>query len=193
MLSENVTSLEDLLRAVRSGLRPKYVFFWGHKPLPNGEIGKSCFSQWWHSPFVVDEVKYPTAEHFMMTEKARLFGDSVIREEILKAASPKAAKALGRKVKDFDQSVWERERFRLVVEGNLAKFGQNKDLGKFLFETGNKVLVEASPMDRIWGIGMAAGDEHIENPEKWRGLNLLGFALMKVRSSLQNMRNSKTD
>jgi ribA/ribD-fused uncharacterized protein len=185
MMAEAFRSLEDLLRAVRGGLRPEYLFFWGHRPLPNGEVGKSCFSQWWVAPFKVGGIDYPTAEHFMMAEKARLFGDEDARAQILKAQSPKDAKELGRKVKHFDEEVWGEARFRLVVDGNLAKFSQNPELGKYLSGTGEKVLVEASPADRIWGIGLAADDERATNPEQWRGLNLLGFALMEVRRRLQ--------
>ena len=185
MLSDNIRSREDFVRAVRSGLQPSFLFFWGHKPLPNGEIGKSCFSQWWPAPFAVDGVDYPTAEHFMMGEKARLFRDEVSRAQILKAGSPKSAKEIGRHVKNFNEQVWAEARFQLVVEGNLAKFGQNRELGEYLLGTGDKVLVEASPFDRIWGIGMAGDNEQALNPELWRGLNLLGFALMEVRQRLR--------
>jgi ribA/ribD-fused uncharacterized protein len=122
----------------------------------------------------------------MMAEKARLFKDEETRAQILTAGSPKAAKELGRRVKRFDEQEWERVRFGLVVEGNLAKFSQNAGLGRFLLSTVDKVLVEASPVDRIWGIGMAADDEQSENPEGWRGLNLLGFALMEVRDRLSD-------
>jgi ribA/ribD-fused uncharacterized protein len=187
MKMENVRNLEDLLRAVRSGLRPDYLFFYGHKPPPNGEIGVSCFSQWWPAPFLHAEVSYPTAEHFMMAEKARLFGDEDVRARILKAASPKAAKQLGRQVKNFKEEVWQASRFQIVVEGNYAKFSQNRELGKFLLGTGAKALVEASPVDRIWGIGLAADDESATNPERWRGLNLLGFALMEARQRLREI------
>ena len=92
-------------------MRPKFLFFWGHKPLPNGEIGKSCFSQWWPAPFSIDGVSYPTAEHFMMAEKARLFSDDTSRVQIFKAGSPKSAKQLGRRVKNFDEQVWGEARF----------------------------------------------------------------------------------
>jgi ribA/ribD-fused uncharacterized protein len=178
----------DLIEAVRSGARPKYVFFWGHKPLAGGAIGKPCFSQWWSAPFEVDGVRYATAEHFMMAEKARLFGDEETRARILAAPGPAAAKQLGRSVRRFDGDRWEAERFGIVVRGNLAKFGQHPPLREFLLETRSRVLVEASPVDRIWGIGLAADDARAENPEQWRGLNLLGFALMEVRARLQDGR-----
>src|SRR5215813_14101182 len=99
MAKENPGSREDLLLAVRKGSRPHYLFFWGHKPLPNGELGTSCFSQWWPATFRVDGIDYPTAEHYMMAEKARLFQDEVVRKQILSAGSPKAGKQLGRTVK----------------------------------------------------------------------------------------------
>lgn len=183
-MSEEIRSLEDLLRAVGGGLRPRYLFFWGHRPPPGGEVGKSCFSQWWPAAFEVAGVTYPTAEHYMMAEKARLFGDDETRGRILKADGPKAAKELGRRVKNFDERAWAEARFRLVVEGNMAKFGQNVGLGEFLVGTGDAVLVEASPVDRVWGIGLSADDERASDPGRWRGLNLLGFALMEVRGRL---------
>jgi ribA/ribD-fused uncharacterized protein len=150
----------------------------------SGEIGKPCLSQWWPAPFTVEGDTYPTAEHFMMSEKARLFGDEETRSKILTAPHPKAAKQLGRAVQGFDDRRWEEARFGLVVRGNLAKFGQNAPLRDFLLNTGNRVLVEASPVDRVWGIGLAANDPLAEHPEQWRGLNLLGFALMEVRGRL---------
>ena len=185
---EDIRNREELLRAVRKGQRFTYLLFWGHRPLPNGEIGKSCFSQWWPAPFSIRKVGYATAEHFMMAEKARLFGDENARAQILKAGSPKAAKQLGRQVKNFEEAVWKESRFQFVVEGNYAKFSQNPGLGEFLLGTGNKVLVEASPVDRIWGIGLAADNERAMNPEEWRGLNLLGFALMEVRKLIREGR-----
>lgn len=186
MTLQDVRDREGLTALVRSGARPKYLFFWGHTPLPNGEIGKPCFSQWWTAPFTVDGERYPTAEHFMMAEKARLFGDEAARVRILSAPNPGAAKRLGREVRGFEDSRWEAARFEFVVRGNLAKFEQNPPLREFLLDTKDRILVEASPVDRIWGIGLAADDPRAENPEQWRGLNLLGFALMEVRALLRS-------
>jgi ribA/ribD-fused uncharacterized protein len=181
MTADEARDRETLAALVQSGARLKYLFFWGHQPLPGGEIGKPCLSQWWPAPFTVDGDTYPTAEHFMMAEKARLFGDEETRARILQASHPKAAKALGRKVRGFSEESWCAGRFEIVVRGNLAKFGQNPALREFLENTGDRVLVEASPVDRIWGIGLAADDPRAEYPDQWRGLNLLGFALMEVR------------
>jgi ribA/ribD-fused uncharacterized protein len=101
-------------------------------------------------------------------------------------SNPWAAKQLGRRVRGFVEKQWIDARYSFVVRGNLAKFTQNPPLGEFLVKTARTVLVEASPVDRIWGIGLAADDERAVNPEQWRGLNLLGFALMEVRQKLQD-------
>lgn len=117
----------------------------------------------------------------MMAEKAALFGDSATRDQILQAPNPGAAKALGRKILGFDESIWLQNRFSIVVRANEAKFSQHQELGHFLVQTGSRILVEASPVDRIWGIGLAKDDERVNDPNLWQGLNLLGFALMRVR------------
>lgn len=172
--------LEELRSRFNRGLKLKYLFFWGHRPGKSG-ISAACFSQWYNAPLVVDGDRYPTAEHFMMAEKATLFGDQQIRAQVLQAPSPAAAKALGRKVRGFDAATWVANRFSIVVRANSAKFAQNPEMGQFLLQTGSHILVEASPVDRIWGIGMARDNEKVNNPNLWRGLNLLGFALMQVR------------
>jgi ribA/ribD-fused uncharacterized protein len=158
----------------------EFVFFWGHSP-SHGGLTTSCFSQWYETPFTEDGVMYRTAEHYMMAEKAKLFGDADAYLQILAAPGPKAAKALGRKVRGFSEEVWREHRFEIVTRANRAKFGQHEDLRKFLVQTGSRVLVEASPYDQVWGIGLAREDARAKNPNQWRGLNLLGFALMKVR------------
>jgi len=167
------------------GERDKYLFFWGHQKSKDGAPTASCFSQWWNSPFVVDDVRYNTAEHWMMAQKAFLFNDKEIFAKITAANSPVEVKALGRQVRNFDEAVWNAKRFEIVVAGNLQKFLQNKDLKEFLLNTKDRVLVEASPVDRIWGIGLAADNEKATNPKRWNGLNLLGFALMEVRDMLK--------
>jgi ribA/ribD-fused uncharacterized protein len=189
----DILSLEELLVATQRGDRLKYLLFWGHTPPADGSVSKACFSQWFPSSFAVDGIQYPTAEHFMMAAKARLFGDLENEELVLKASHPKQAKELGRKVRGFDESTWIRERYRLVVEGNLAKFSQNPELKEFLLGTGKRLLVEASPYDRIWGIGLAADHADAENPPAWKGLNLLGFALMKVRATLQSTESASSE
>lgn len=179
-----IDSWEALVSAVRSGARVKYLHFWGHRPRPDGQVSASCLSQWWPSPFVVDGVSYATAEHWMMAGKARLFGDAEARRRAIEASSPALAKKVGRLVRGFDEATWERERFGIVVEGSVHKFAAHPELRAFLLGTGTRVLVEASPMDRVWGIGLAADDERAADPERWRGPNLLGFALMEARERL---------
>lgn len=120
----------------------------------------------------------------MMAGKARLFGDEVTTSRIIEASSPGDAKALGRAVRGYDEELWAASRYGIVVEGNTAKFGQNPDLLAYLAATAGRVLVEASPADRVWGIGLAAGDSRVGRPSQWEGLNLLGFALMDVRERL---------
>ncbi|MFD7324601.1 NADAR family protein [Streptomyces sp. NPDC059875] len=178
--------IEELTQQVRRGERVKFLHFWGHRPGPDGQLSASCLSQWWPSPFVAaDGVRYATAEHWMMAEKARLFGDAEAEQAALGARSPAQAKKAGRLVRGFDEAVWERERFRIVVEGSVHKFGSDDALRAFLLGTGGRVLVEASPLDRVWGIGLAADDPRAADPARWRGLNLLGFALMEARERLR--------
>ncbi|MFD9126091.1 NADAR family protein [Kitasatospora sp. NPDC059571] len=175
---------EELESVVASGGRPRYLLFWGHRPEPDGRIGAGSLSQWWPSSFTVEGVTYRSAEHWMMAGKARMFGDEGTRERILNARTPGEAKKLGRLVSGFDEQRWTAERFELVVEGNVAKFSQDEDLRSYLLGTSRRVLVEASPLDRLWGIGLAADHEHATRPSQWRGLNLLGFALMEARTRL---------
>jgi hypothetical protein len=162
----------------------EYLFFWGHRPPKDGSIGKSCFSLWYAAPFSVDGIRYSTAEHWMMASKARLFEDEESLAKILDASEPKTAKALGRKVKNFDGTVWNEHARRLVTQGNIAKFEQSPHMREFLLSTGEAVIVEASPYDRIWGIGLKADDERAQHPDTWQGQNLLGFALMDVRQAV---------
>lgn len=175
----------DLIRdEFIKGQKLKFLFFWGHQKLKNGEIGQSCLSQWWTSDFEVDGITYFSAEHFMMAEKARLFNDLDNLDKIINSKSPSQAKQFGREVIGFNEDIWTANRFEIVKKGNIAKFGQNPELKDFLLSTTKRILVEASPVDTIWGIGLSKDSEHCENPLKWRGLNLLGFALMEVRDIL---------
>ncbi|MCF6350420.1 MAG: NADAR family protein [Flavobacteriaceae bacterium] len=169
---------------LNTGKSIKYLFFWGHRPSKNGEITKSCFSQWWEIDFTIEEITYKSAEHFMMAEKARLFNDQSILDKIIKCKSPEAAKKLGRQVKNFNLEIWNNKRLEIVKKANYHKFNQNSKLKTFLLQTKKRILVEASPVDKIWGIGMAEDNESAQNPKKWKGLNLLGFALMEVRDEL---------
>lgn len=175
---------EDLMTAMTQGFEPEFLFFWGHRKPKDGSVTKSCLSQWFPAPFTLDGKNYATEEHYMMASKARLFEDWEIEKEILSSDDPSAAKKLGRRVHNYDDKVWKERRFEAVVEGNIAKFSQNESFGAFLKNTGQRILVEASPVDRIWGIGLSADHEHAPHPDRWRGPNLLGFALMEARQAI---------
>ncbi|MCX4099195.1 NADAR family protein [Nocardia sp. alder85J] len=181
MRARSVTELIDVLAA---GEPVKYLRFWGHQPQRDGSIGAGCLSQWWPADFTVDGRVFRTAEHYMMWNKAMVFEDRAVAEQVLQAGHPHAAKALGRSIAGFDEARWEAVRYEIVVAGNIAKFGQHEELRRFLVNTGDRVLVEASPVDRIWGIGLAPDDPRAEDPATWQGLNLLGFALMDARVAL---------
>ncbi|MFB9357721.1 NADAR family protein [Actinoplanes nipponensis] len=177
-------SVDEVIALARSGGRLEYLFFWGHRPPRDGGIGPGCLSQWWPSEFTVDGVRFATAEHYMMWRKALLFGDEEAAARIVVAGHPRQAKMLGRRVRGFDEQVWTERRRAVVTEASVAKFGQRPELRDFLLGTGRRILVEASPTDRIWGIGLAATDERTADPARWPGLNLLGFALMRARAQL---------
>lgn len=185
-------TLEKTIEQYQKGEPQKFLFFWGHRPSRDGSITKSCFSQWFDSPFEVEGIIYPTAEHWMMVKKAKLFEDEEIKAKILTAKSPAEAKKLGRKVRNFKPEVWNVNKFEFVVEGNQHKFRQNKEMRDFLLNTNTRILVEASPYDKIWGIGMTQDHKDILRPDCWKGENLLGFALMEVRDELKSERGYQT-
>lgn len=184
----NISNRSDLISYLTQGHKVQYLHFWGHTQKAKA-IDKSCLSQWFPAVFSLDGCTYLTAEHYMMAQKARLFKDTEQLAAILTCDSPQTAKQLGRAVKSFDENLWKQHCFEYVVQGNLGKFSQNPALREFLLSTGEQVLVEASPRDRIWGIGMGASNPDANYPERWRGQNLLGFALMQVRTQLQQMNN----
>lgn len=154
----------------------KYTFFWQTE---------SPFSQWHSSLFEVNGVRFKTAEHYMMWKKAMVFGDTDIAAEVIKSVHPRDTKALGRKVKGFDKDTWEQVCRTVVYEGNHAKFTQNEKLRKALMETGDTLLVEASPYDAIWGIGLKEADAKKIPAKDWPGTNWLGEVLTKLREDLK--------
>lgn len=155
--------------------RAGFTFFW--RP-------DSPFSQWHPATFVVDGVTFANAEQFMMYGKAVRFGDHEIAAQILDVADPRAHKALGRKVRGFDDATWKAAREGIVYAGNHAKFTQLPALHAALLATAGTTLVEASPMDRIWGIGLGAEHPDATEPTRWRGQNLLGRILTRLRDDL---------
>lgn len=167
------------------GERWPLLHFWGHHPRPGQTVGPHLLSQWWPCSFTWEGVTLPSAEHGMMLAKARLFGDEEIAAKILATSAPDAAKRLGRKVRGFNTDKWEGAREDIVTSVNVAKFGQDPERLAYLLSTGDCVLIEASPSDTIWGIGLAESDPRAKSPLEWRGLNLLGFALMRARGVLR--------
>ncbi len=158
-------------------ITPTLVLFW--KP-PNP------FGQWTLSPFEIDGKSYMCAEQYMMAEKARLFGDSEIERQILQSDSPRQQQKLGKQVSGFNEDEWVSQRRNIVFRGNVAKFTQDTLLKTLLLETGDRRMVEASPIDRIWGIGFSADNPMAYSPGRWAGLNLLGIILEDVRAYVRN-------
>ncbi|MBQ5453396.1 MAG: NADAR family protein [Bacteroidales bacterium] len=163
--------------------REDFVFFW-HE-YPHNPVSKTCLSQWYDCEFYVSGKKYFTAEQYMMASKALLFNDLEIYGKIFEAKTPQEFKNLGKLVKNYDSNTWNAHKDRIVIEGNIAKFSQNPDLKNFLLSTGDKILAEASPVDKIWGIGLPEDDVRVLDPANWQGENHLGNALMKVREMLR--------
>lgn len=176
---------KKIIDRIESGENLKYLLFWGNQKYDR--ITKSCLSQWYESKFEVNGINFLTAEHYMMAEKALLFKDNEIYQKILKSKKAGEVKELGRKVKNFNQKVWEENRFEIVARGNFHKFSQNTELSQFLKSTNERILVEASPVDNIWGIGLAQNDENAQIPYFWNGHNLLGYALMETRDILNKI------
>ena len=164
----------------------EYLFFWGHHGKAN-KITKACLSQWYSCLFTVDGIQYNCAEQFMMAEKARIMGDEDSQMKILASTDPQEIKALGREVSNYDDAKWNAHKTAVVIKGNFHKFKGNGDLRDFLLDTGDKILVEASPYDTIWGIGMKEDNPDCLIPRNWKGENLLGFCLMEVRNFVRKV------
>ncbi|MFC5468975.1 NADAR family protein [Cohnella suwonensis] len=179
-----IYTLANLRKSCGEGRAFRYLLFWGHTLPKDGSINESCLSQWWMSDFVSDSISYSCAEQYMMAEKARLFGDEKALAAIMNASKPQEMKALGRTVRNFDTAIWERHGYEAVKRGCRAKFAQNAELKRYLLSTGDLILVEASPYDRIWGIGIGRDHPDSGHPMRWKGTNLLGFALTEARDEL---------
>lgn len=151
----------------------KFTFFWG-----------GVFSQWHRCSFEVDGERFVTAEQFMMAKKADTFGDPAIREKIMATEDPRTQKRLGKKVANFQDDVWVSVAKDSVYQGNSAKFRQNPELLQALLDTAGTTLVEASPYDRRWGIGLTSSDPRALDRSTWRGTNWLGEVLTRLRDDI---------
>lgn len=153
----------------------EFVFFWGNE---------SPFSNWHKIDFEVDGIHFNCSEQYMMYHKALLFDDVEIASQILQTKSQGKQKALGREVHNFDAQVWEDNCKRIVYNACRNKFLQNENILKYLLKTKGKTLVEASPVDAIWGIGLAENDPRALDRHQWRGKNWLGEVLTQLRDDL---------
>jgi len=152
----------------------EFVLFWS-----------GVFSQWYASDFTIKGIKFTSAEQYMMYKKAMLFSDKDVADAIMRTNNPKEQKALGRKVRNFNSEIWEGICREYVYDANMAKFTQNPDMLKQLMDTEDREMVEASPLDKIWGIGLHFDDEAALDRDQWQGTNWLGEAIMRVKQELR--------
>lgn len=172
----------------------QFTFFWS-----------GPFSQWAPSNFTADlspwasdsfkeelelwgiplKTQFNTAEQFMMCGKAVIFEDKDFYEIILNSDDPEEQKAAGRQIRNFDKTVWELHAKDIVYAGSYAKYTQSDYYKSELLKTGDTLIVEASPEDKIWGIGLRKEDPRCKNPDLWQGTNWLGEVLTKVREDIK--------
>jgi len=178
-------------RIEKNGGSEKFAFFWQTE---------SPFSQWYKSKFTgsvysivnkellpnefTEELEFSSAEQFMMYNKALLFLDRETASKIMKTNNPRRQKELGRQVENFDEDIWEFARSEIVLKGNRLKFHQNEGLKNELLKTEGTTIVESSPYDKIWGVGLGESDERIMKRQTWQGLNLLGEILTEIRDEI---------
>jgi len=152
-----------------------HVFFWG-----------SYLSNFYEAPFKDENGQhYFTSEQYFMAKKALIFNDTNIYNKVLQTREPLTCKRLGKQVKNFTPTIWDQHKYQIMVQACTLKFSQNPDILNDLLNTQSKVLVEASPFDTIWGIGLKWDDDRVLNQQNWLGQNLLGKALMDVRNNLK--------
>lgn len=164
------------------------IGFYGHTN-NSGKVNQTCFSNFYPAQFVYRNYKFPTSEHALMASKAMLFWDNTRFQMILKSDGPNSAKQYGRRVEGYTDSIWAGCRYQIMTDILVEKFSQNTELGDYLLSTGEEILAETSPYDRIWGIGLGQDSLDWTDQKLWKGQNLLGFALMDTRRILQG-RNS---
>lgn len=178
-MSNNIQSIIDRYNA---GEKLDFIFFWGPG---EAEQPRNCFNQWSRHCLLKDGFLYTSAEQAMMAEKALLFKDIGTLAKILVCPDPRNVKLLGRQVRGYDEKIWEANRVEIVTEISYQKFKLNAEARDFLLSTKGKILVEASPLDKIWGIKMAESNPSVLDPNKWLGLNCLGESLMNARDRLE--------
>jgi ribA/ribD-fused uncharacterized protein len=152
-----------------------YYYFWETK---------HPFSQWYKCSFELEDVIFTSAEQYMMYGKAILFGDKETATKILRTKNVREQKQLGRQVANFDKEIWDLNAPTIVYRGNKEKFKQNKEFLDLLLSTKGKTIVEASPDDNIWGIGLTEKQEEAKSIFTWKGTNWLGIVLTELREEL---------
>lgn len=160
--------------AKKSRQRDGYFLFWSEWP-----------SNWTHSPFKIEGRVFNCVEQWMMAKKAAMFKDIEALKRIMSTSDPAAQKRFGRQVKNYNDAKWATVRYEIVLKGVVEKYRQNPDLRELLLATGDLTFVEASPQDKVWGIGMDADDPDATHPGRWRGLNLLGKATTEARKIIR--------
>ena len=157
----------------------------------NPEEENGYLSNWYLSEFTVDGIKFSSMEQYMMHEKALLFQDQEAAEKILQTDNVAEIKALGRNVQHFDDNIWIKVREEIVYRGVFEKFRQNPELAENLEKTGEEIIAECAVKDRIWGIGLSMKDENRHCIDRWRGQNLLGKILMRVREEIKHQKKEQ--
>ena len=170
-----------------SGSHPEFLFFYEIPAVPASASAQMMLPQWYPCSFSVQGDQYLHAAHWMMVQKAKLFGDGESATSLLTLKDDTAIKSRGRHITGFDQRRWDDHKYSIVLSGNLHKFSQHQALRAYISGTHPLVLTEANPDDSVWGIGMRENAPGATNPHHWRGLNLLGFALMEVRDILSGI------
>ena len=173
-MTKNIHTLEKEIYRGHT-MTDKFVFFYG-----------GPFSQWSRCKFTIGEMQFNCSEQYMMFQKASLFGNKSLAEKIIKSKDPSEQKQFGKQVKGLIPEQWDRISKGVVYIGNYAKFTQNEEYKEALLETGNKTIVEASPYDPLWGIGLGEYDPRALDPGQWQGKNWLGLVLMKVREQIND-------
>lgn len=163
-----------------------------HRPAQGNVVGffheygvNGWFSNWYPAVFTVEGVTYLNAEQYLMHRKALCFGDTATAAQVMADPDPKTVKLLGRSIAAYDEAAWCAVRQEVICRGLLAKFGQNSGLRHQLLATGDAPIAECAPNDSIWGIGIGLEDPRWQDPTQWRGQNILGNALMRVRGLLR--------
>ena len=178
--------LDSFLKG-REDTEINFVPFWGGVPDIKGVLDISCLSNWFYRDMTYQGHVFLTAEHAMMWSKANYFNDTDAKQRILKVKTPREAKMIGREVRNFNQHRWSEDSYHLVGEVVHAKFTSqgNENLKAFLLNfPDNTIFIEASPYDKIWGVGMDRNHANIFNPDQWLGDNKLGFILTELRQTL---------